>query len=302
MFSGSNFSFSSTDVVQMCILAETGKCYIAGSDRWNRPLLVLNGSVQNTPHCDDHMLLLAWSLELMIMMMPKNIERYTVFMNLEDFSFFNMPSMAESVESIKMLTQCYPERLGHCIVYLPPFIFKAFYDSLSFMVDARTLQKVVFIYGDVHDNSDNDRIMKEIVGANWKKLTGATMPVIKPGHSPGYDHALYFSEMVSNYEKLSGKIVLGHSTSIENISAAKRRDVKNFNPYAMELWGFLLILTLLFLDMHFIGEEGVVSIAWRKLQKEATPLLDVKDAWVDSLYMCLEIAKYGGRCYSSPMN
>ena len=76
-------------------LAETGKCYIPGLDRWGRPVLVLNGSVQNTPHCDDHMMLLAWSLELMIMMMPKGIERYTVFMNLEAFSFYNMPSMAE---------------------------------------------------------------------------------------------------------------------------------------------------------------------------------------------------------------
>ncbi len=282
------------------ITAETGKCYVAGSDRWKRPLLVLNGSVQNTPHCDDHMLLLAWSLELMIMMMPKDIERYTVFMNLEDFSFFNMPSMAESIESIKMLTQCYPERLGHCVVYLPPFVFKAFYDSLSFMIDAKTLQKVVFLYGDVDDDSDNDRIMKEIIGNDWKKLTGATMPVLKPGHSPGYDHRLHFSKMLSNYEKLSGKNVLGHSMLLKQTSVAKGT-TKKFNANTMEMWGILLIFVLLNLDLYFVGKHGVVSSAWEKLQKEATPLFEVHNAWSESLYMWLEMAKYGGRVYSSPL-
>ena len=36
------------------------------------------------------------------------------------------------------------------------------------------MQKVVFIYGNVDDNSDNDRIMREIIGASWKELTGAS--------------------------------------------------------------------------------------------------------------------------------
>ena len=261
--------------------------------------MVLDGSVQNTPHCDDHMLLLAWSLELMILMMPKGVERYTVFMNLEAFSFFNMPSMAESIESIKMLTQCYPERLGHCIVYLPPFVFKAFYDSLSFMVDARTLKKVVFIYGDVSDGSDNDRIMRKIIGDDWKELTGATMPVLKPGCSPGYDHDIVFSKMVSNYESLTGKSVSGHSASIRKVPYVKGKNMKILSVERIEVHGILLIIILLVLDLCLAGQDGVVSKAWEKIQKESMPLYGVDEAWGQSFYTWIEMAKYGGRFYSS---
>ena len=152
----------------------TGKIYIPGEDRWGRPVLVFDSAVQNTPNEDDHMLFLAWNLEFATMLMPEDssVEKYTVFMNLEKFSLFNMPSLAATQETIVMLTQTFPERLGHCIVFNPPFVFKAFYDSVSFLIDPHTVKKVVFLYGDMDDGGVNDNIMREIIGDNWKTLTG----------------------------------------------------------------------------------------------------------------------------------
>ena len=41
-----------------------------------------------------------------------HLNRYLIFINLEKFSLFNNPTMASSRETIKMLCECFPERLG----------------------------------------------------------------------------------------------------------------------------------------------------------------------------------------------
>ena len=51
---------------------------------------------------------------------------------------------------------------------------------------------MIFITGDVSDGSKNDLLLKEIIGDNWKVLTGAEQPVLQvtsTPSSPGYDHA-----------------------------------------------------------------------------------------------------------------
>jgi hypothetical protein len=69
-------------------------------------------------------------------------------------------------------------------------------------IDPKTASKVIFMSGDISDNSPNDLIMKDIVGDNWKVLTGAGMPITTTGQSekhgkpiaasPGYDHSQYW--------------------------------------------------------------------------------------------------------------
>jgi hypothetical protein len=49
-------------------------------------------------------------------------------MHLGNFSLFNAPSMKASRETIYMLCNCFPERLGHCIAYLPPSVFTFFFN------------------------------------------------------------------------------------------------------------------------------------------------------------------------------
>jgi hypothetical protein len=51
---------------------------------------------------------------------------------------------------------------------------------------------MIFITGDVSDGSKNDLLLREIIGDNWKVLTGAEQPVMQitpTPSSPGYDHA-----------------------------------------------------------------------------------------------------------------
>jgi hypothetical protein len=170
---------------------ETGKIYCAHEyDKWGRSVVVFDNTVQNTNDMDGQMEFLAWNLEYAIKAMKSKNEtdKYLVFMHLNNFSFFNMPSIATTRETIHMLCSCYPERLGHCIAYQPPMYFRTFFNTVKGFLDPKTAGKMVFIIGDVSDGSENDKTMKELIGDNWKILTGADQPVHKPGASPGYDH------------------------------------------------------------------------------------------------------------------
>lgn len=92
----------------------TGKIYNPGFDRWGRPVVIFDNTVQNTPNVDDHMIFLAWNLEFAIRQM-KQTDKYVIFIHLTKFSFLNSPSWKSTRETLLMLCNCYPDRLGHCI-------------------------------------------------------------------------------------------------------------------------------------------------------------------------------------------
>lgn len=188
--------------VKMSKESETGKIYCPGYDKWSRPVLIFDNTVQNTNVVDDQMNFLAWNLEFATQLMPEGIDKYLVFINLKKFSLFSAPPFAATKETIHMLCNCYPERLGHCIVYQPPTIFYSFFNAVKIFLDPKTVSKVVFVVGDVSDGSPNDKLMQSIIGDNWKSLTGAEQAVLKPGNSPGYDHEVYWPTVLERVRRL----------------------------------------------------------------------------------------------------
>jgi hypothetical protein len=85
--------------------SETGKIYIPGYDQFQRPVIIFDNTVQNTQSTDDQMSFLAWNLELAIKFMPPDIDKYVILMNLSNFSFFNIPPMKVTTETIYMISQ-----------------------------------------------------------------------------------------------------------------------------------------------------------------------------------------------------
>jgi hypothetical protein len=83
--------------------SETGKIYIPGFDKWNRPVVVFDNTVQNTTSVDDQLTFLAWNLEYACKLMSSDVDKYTVFMHLNNFSFFNCPPFKSTTETIHML-------------------------------------------------------------------------------------------------------------------------------------------------------------------------------------------------------
>lgn len=193
--------------------SETGKIYCPGFDRWGRSVIVFNNTVQNTPNSEDHLTFLAWNLEFAVKLMEQKdesieaIDKYLIFIHLDKFSFFNMPPFVEIMETILMVSKTFPERLGHCVCYHPPYIFKAFFDSVKGFLDSKTVGKVLFIYGDVSDGSVNDQLLCDTIGNNWKILTGAEQKVLKPMSSPGYDHDIYWPIVLERQRSLGNRFV-----------------------------------------------------------------------------------------------
>eukprot|EP00292_Cryptomonas_paramecium_P011547 CAMPEP_0113717492 /NCGR_PEP_ID=MMETSP0038_2-20120614/34566_1 /TAXON_ID=2898 /ORGANISM="Cryptomonas paramecium" /LENGTH=311 /DNA_ID=CAMNT_0000645313 /DNA_START=83 /DNA_END=1015 /DNA_ORIENTATION=+ /assembly_acc=CAM_ASM_000170 len=197
--------------------SSTGKLYCAGSDRWGRPVVIFNNTVENSNDSEGRMLLLAWNLEFACKMMPTGVDKFVAFVHLEKFSLMNTPSLRETRDTIQMLCRCYPERLGHCIVYKAPSVFNTLFNAIKGLLDPRTVAKLVFIKGDVSDGSENDMRMRELLGPDWKVLTGAEQPVYQPRSSPGYRHDVHWPATMQKLREMRARESSGashcHSTA-----------------------------------------------------------------------------------------
>ncbi len=113
---------------------------------------------------------MAWNLHRTYMKMKGGVEKYVLFINLTNYSFFNSPPIKTTLETVKTLVSRYPEHMGHCIMYQAPRLFSALWAMATPIIDAHMLSKVLFVQGDISPNSKNDKILREIVGDNWKTL------------------------------------------------------------------------------------------------------------------------------------
>jgi hypothetical protein len=64
---------------------------------------------------------------------------------------------------------------------------------LQSFIDPKTVSKLIFIAGDVSDGSENDSKLREVIGDDWKVLTGADQPVLSTGCSPGFDFEKFYN-------------------------------------------------------------------------------------------------------------
>ena len=71
--------------------------------------------------------------------------------------------------TLTMLTDRYPECMGTAIVYQPPTVFNALWTVCRGLMDAKMVSKIVFIKGDDSDGTENDRVMRGIVGHDWRR-------------------------------------------------------------------------------------------------------------------------------------
>jgi hypothetical protein len=67
---------------------------------------------------------------------------------------------------------------------------------------------MLFITGDVSEGSKNDALLREVIGPNWRELTGAEQPVLQktnPASSPGYLHSRYWPMLMQRVKSLQEK-------------------------------------------------------------------------------------------------
>lgn len=95
---------------------ETGKQIILGFDNEGRPCLYLNPAKQNTAKSDRQLHHLVWMLERVIDMMPAGQESLALLVDFKASSNSTNPSVSQGRETISILQNHYPERLGRALV------------------------------------------------------------------------------------------------------------------------------------------------------------------------------------------
>jgi hypothetical protein len=139
---------------------ETGKVYRASfHDRLERTVLILRPGKQNTTSIDNQIRHLVYLIENAILNLPENQEQMTWLIDFTGWSLSNNPPIKSARDTINILQNHYPERLGIAILYNPPRIFEAFWKVVKYFLDAKTFQKVKFVYP---KNKDSVELMRSL--------------------------------------------------------------------------------------------------------------------------------------------
>ena len=171
----------------------TGKLRVAPSlDRFGRPVVIFDNSVQNTKDAGGQLRALAFVLEHALRRCDGTpVRKYVIFLHLSDFSLRNNPSWAVTKETMRMLTCCFAECCGHIILHNAPKVFAVAYRLVKPLIDPKTATKILFV-----TDSDEDK-MKELIGDDWRAITGAGQTRLDKC-SPGYDHSVQWPITLEN--------------------------------------------------------------------------------------------------------
>lgn len=194
----------------------TGKVWCApGRDRHGRCVVIFDNSVQNTANRRNQMLLLAFTLEFALRHAAAEVDKICLVIKLQNFSLLNSPPWATTKETLQVLTGCFPETLGHAIVYRPPAIFQSLWRVAGPLLDRKTFSKVVFVTGGAASSAPggaNDALMREVVGDNWREMTGCELPVRSPGCTSGFEPCEYWRSTLARDREYTREYTLGSRT------------------------------------------------------------------------------------------
>lgn len=143
---------------EVAIEGETGKIYRANfHDRNGRSVLILRPGMQNTASLDNQMRHLVYLLENAILNLPEGQEQMSWLIDFTGWSITNNVPIKSARETINILQNHYPERLAIAFLYNPPRIFEAFWKIVKYFLEAKTFQKVKFVYP---KNKDSVELMR----------------------------------------------------------------------------------------------------------------------------------------------
>lgn len=152
---------------------KTGKMYVHGCDVKGRPIVIMRPERENTTNGEQQLKYLVYTLERAISMMKDGVSQIVWVISFTHFSMLNAPSVNQSMDVIKVLSNHYPERLALCYMYDTPWIFSLFWKSVSGFINQRTASKVVMISSGtakdekektMRENFDSKQLEKDLSG------------------------------------------------------------------------------------------------------------------------------------------
>lgn len=123
---------------------ETGKQVIFGYDNEGRPCLYLNPHKQNTKGREKQMQHLVFMLERSIDLIPPGQETLAILVDFKQSRKGENPSVAQGRQTLSILQNHYPERLGNACVKNVPWIVWGFFKLINPFIDPLTREKMKF--------------------------------------------------------------------------------------------------------------------------------------------------------------
>eukprot|EP00037_Helgoeca_nana_P009339 m.81901 g.81901 ORF g.81901 m.81901 type:complete len:561 (-) comp19513_c0_seq1:2181-3863(-) len=125
----------------------TGKIYIHGFDRENRPVMYQKPRNENSTNYDVSVKAVAYLLEreCCAMDMSAGVEKHTLIIDFKGYSIFNKPPMSVTKQVLSLLMDKYPERLGVAFLVDAPALFQACWAVVKPFLPAETKKKIFFV-------------------------------------------------------------------------------------------------------------------------------------------------------------
>lgn len=123
---------------------ETGKQVILGWDNEGRPCHFLRPSKQNTERSDRQIEHLVYMLERSIDLMPPGQETLALLINFAETKQGQGATLAQGKQTLNILQNHYPERLGRALVANVPWVIWGFFKLITPFIDPITREKIKF--------------------------------------------------------------------------------------------------------------------------------------------------------------
>ena len=123
---------------------ETGKQVILGWDNVGHPCCYLRPSKQNTERSDRQIEHLVYMLERTVDLMPPGQEMLALLINFAETSKGQGATLAQGKQTLNILQNHYPERLGRALVSNVPWYIWGFFKLITPFIDPVTREKIKF--------------------------------------------------------------------------------------------------------------------------------------------------------------
>lgn len=123
-----------------------GKSIVQGYDLEGRPCLYVRLGRDVVKPGHNHVRFLVYCIEHSITMLPKGQGQLAIILDFKPTELVkktHTPNLPASIESLYILQNHYPERLGKAILANMPFLTNAFFKILSPFIDPTTREKIV---------------------------------------------------------------------------------------------------------------------------------------------------------------
>ncbi|KAF4200179.1 hypothetical protein CNMCM8927_003815 [Aspergillus lentulus] len=154
---------------------ETGKQVILGYDIHARPCLYLLPSNQNTEKSDRQVEHLVFMLERVIDLMGPDQETLALIVNFNETKSGQNASLGQAKQTLNILQNHYPERLGRALVINVPFVIWGFFKLITPFIDPLTREKLKF----------NEDLRQHVPAGHLMKSVGGDVEF-------RYDHSIYW--------------------------------------------------------------------------------------------------------------